>query len=125
MLVAGTQAMKTAQSAPKHAQDPGERIYMNNCESCHMLGKNMINPEKEIVSSPKLTSKEIFKDFLLQRNGVMPAFPEIANNDRDLKELYAFVKRLKRQRWEYEQKEPSPPAEPERPKQPPVVPPIR
>jgi len=84
----------------------GKSIYAANCESCHMAGKNVIKPEKEIITSAKLGSESIFKDFLKEKHGYMPAFPEIASQEKDLHALYKYVRTLKGQSWEFEPSEP-------------------
>lgn len=86
-----------------------------------MLGTNVIKPEKELVKSEKLASRKLFKDYLSQKHGVMPAFQEIADDTVNLKDLYAFVRKLKVSSWDYpvkeheskdiEPKEPEPPTD--------------
>jgi mono/diheme cytochrome c family protein len=100
-------------------QSPGEKVYMANCEACHLLGQNMIKPEKPIIASTKLISRNAFKEFLTEKHTIMPRFEAIANNEKDLKDLYAFVKKLKHQSWEYDQKEFRPAESPMKEPQPP------
>lgn len=101
------------------AKDRGESLYMSNCEACHMSGSNVINPEKELVRSDKLTSRKIFKEYISQKHGYMPAFSDIANDTADLKDLYTFVRKLKMTSWDYPATEPTPgrvePKQPEPP----------
>lgn len=88
----------------------GERLYMANCEACHMLGSNVISPEKELVKSDKLATRKIFKEFLSEKHGVMPPFIDIANDPVNLKDLHTFTKKLKMSSWDYEVKN-EPPGE--------------
>lgn len=67
-----------------------------------MLGQNVINPEKGITSSTKTVSREVFKDFLDEKHGLMPAFKEVSEDATELEALYRFVRKLKHQNWEYE-----------------------
>ena len=79
----------------------GEATYMSNCEACHMMGKNVIKPGKDIVVSSKLASMDDFKAFLSEAHGVMPAFKKIADEPEVLSALYKFAKKLKDQKWTY------------------------
>lgn len=88
-------------------QTNGERLYMANCEACHMSGKNVIKPEKELVRSEKIATQKIFKEFISKKHGVMPPFEDLANNSNSVKDLYHFVKQLKISSWEYPMEEPT------------------
>lgn len=86
-----------------------------------MLGTNVIKPDKELVTSEKIASRTIFKNFIGKKHGVMPSFSEIADDDRNVKDLYTFVRKLKQQTWTFplqepeskdpEPKEPQPPGD--------------
>lgn len=92
----------SARTKPKQQLEQGRAIFMSNCEACHLLsGENVIKPKKPISRSDKLESEEIFQEFLRQRHGVMPEFPQIANDEHTLKSLYRFVRKLKNQSWQY------------------------
>ncbi|HEY9870911.1 MAG TPA: c-type cytochrome [Candidatus Obscuribacterales bacterium] len=109
LISASAAALATAWSASDSkakAPNRGETLYMANCEACHMQGKNVIKPDKEIVTSSKLASESLFQQYLSEKHGYMPAFPDIAAKDRDLRALYKYVRRLKMQSWAYEPKEP-------------------
>src|SRR4030095_3108746 len=80
----------------------GEILYKANCEASHMTGQNVIKPEKDLITSSKLASESLFKEFLKEKHGYMPAFPEVAAQDKDLHALYKYVRKLKAQSWEYE-----------------------
>ncbi|MBX9671431.1 MAG: hypothetical protein K2X93_27830 [Candidatus Obscuribacterales bacterium] len=74
---------------------------MANCEACHMLGKNVIKPRKDIVTSEKIANLRQFEKFLSERHGLMPDFRSIAADKKVLSSLFRYVKTLKDQEWEY------------------------
>lgn len=80
----------------------GKNTYMASCEACHMMGKNVLKPGKDIVVSSKLASKEEFKSFLSEGRGLMPAFKKIADDEIVVDALYRYTKTLKNQNWSYE-----------------------
>jgi hypothetical protein len=97
----------------------GEKTYLASCECCHLMGKNVLKPGKDIVVSSKLASLNEFKQFLSEKHGLMPAFPKIVEDANVAKALYDYTKTLKNQAWTYEPEgieknpqddEPSPPA---------------
>ncbi len=73
----------------------GEKLFNNNCASCHRDGKNSIDAKKPVVGSKKLASKADFKSFLAVKNGMMPPFKAIADKDEALTALYNYAKTLK------------------------------
>ncbi len=79
----------------------GESTYMASCEACHMAGKNVIKPGKDIVVSNKIQSVKLFGDFLREEHGVMPSFRRIADDKDVLVPLYKYVRTLKDQDWQY------------------------
>ena len=70
---------------------PGAKMFKANCAGCHLNGKNLIKPDKPIISSSKLKSKQTFKDFLSSPPPPMPNFKTIANNNTQFNELYSYV----------------------------------
>ncbi len=88
-------------NAKERQYKKGEAIYLENCESCHMMGKNVIKPGKDIVVSTKILTLEEFQNFLTKEHGIMPAFPNLAKDKKLSVPLYRFVKTLKNQEWEY------------------------
>jgi cytochrome c6 len=76
-------------------KNQGEKLFSNNCASCHAGGKNTIDPKKPVIGSKKLASKAAFKSFLEVQNGMMPPFKGIAAKDEALTALYTYVKTLK------------------------------
>lgn len=96
-----------AKEGARELVDKGQQIYMANCEACHMTGKNVIKPEKELVRSEKLANEDVFREFLKERHDVMPAFPDIAKDADSAKALFKFCRKLKRQSWEYKAPEES------------------
>lgn len=73
----------------------GEQLFKNNCASCHVDGGNIVDPKKPVKGSEKLASKATFKELLGKATGVMPAFPQIVNDDPSLSALYSYCKSLK------------------------------
>lgn len=82
------------------SQKNGEKLYMANCEACHMLGTNVIKPDKQLHSSEQLATRAMFKAYISKKHGVMPPFKQLADDEKSLKELYSFVRTLKGQDWE-------------------------
>lgn len=75
--------------------EPGRAIYLKRCEVCHLIGRNLINPEKEIHNSKLLDDPKKLKEFLSHKNGVMPAFPKIASDELAVKQLRKFLQYAK------------------------------
>ncbi|MBS2004386.1 MAG: cytochrome c [Cyanobacteria bacterium SZAS LIN-5] len=86
-------ANKKSQS--KKNSDRGAYLYMASCEPCHQTGGNMINPDKKIVNSDKITSEAVFKKFLAAQHAQMPPWKTIVKSEADLKALYNYVRKLK------------------------------
>jgi mono/diheme cytochrome c family protein len=89
----GLTALFTVSSAI--AQADGAKIFADSCASCHPKGGNILDAKKPVTGSKILASKKALKDYLLKKNGAMPAFPKIANEDADLGALYDYCKSLK------------------------------
>lgn len=89
-MFVGVMRHDTAIAAPS-----GEQLFKNNCASCHTDGGNIVDPKKPVKGSKKLASKATFKELLGKATGVMPAFPQIANDDPSLSALYSYCKSLK------------------------------
>lgn len=81
-------AQKTKQEEDFEA---GKKIYMSNCEVCHLVGRNLVNPNKEIQNSPIIDDSKKLQKLLSHKNGVMPAFPSIAKNEKHIAQLRAFL----------------------------------
>ncbi len=77
------------------AGDEGSATFKNNCAACHAGGKNIMSPNKPIIGSSELKSKEKFTKFLSTTHGVMPSFAKIASDEPTLNGLYEYVKTLK------------------------------
>ncbi len=69
----------------------GEKIYMTNCEICHLIGRNLVNPEKEIQNSMIADDLSKLKEFLGRKNGKMPPFTSLAHDDKRLRDLHSFL----------------------------------
>lgn len=87
--------------------EAGKGIYIKRCEVCHLIGRNLINPEKEIQNSKLLDDSRKLKEFLSHKNGVMPAFPKIASNDTAIRQLKVFLRYAKEHPSEIEKHEPA------------------
>lgn len=72
--------------------EAGRKLYMKKCEVCHLIGRNLINPEKEILNSKLIDDPDKLKEFLSHKNGVMPAFAKISRDDKLLGKLNTFLK---------------------------------
>lgn len=73
----------------------GEKLFKTNCSGCHLNGKNLIKPDKPIIGSLKLKSKETFKAFIESPPAPMPKFKNIASKEDQLDTLYKYVSSLK------------------------------
>lgn len=73
----------------------GSKIYAENCAACHPKGGNILDPKKAVVGSKTLSTKKVWKDYLLKPHASMPAYPQIANNDADHSALFEYCKSLK------------------------------
>lgn len=69
----------------------GEKIYMTNCEICHLIGRNLVNPEKEIQNSKIADDITKLKEFLGKKNGKMPPFTSLSHDDKRLRDLHSFL----------------------------------
>ncbi len=75
--------------------ETGRKIYMSNCEVCHLIGRNLLKPEKEIQNSKIMDNSQEVKEFLSHKNGTMPPFVEISKNDAEIKHLCEFLQYAK------------------------------
>lgn len=72
----------------------GEKLFKTNCSGCHLNGKNLIKPDKPIIGSLKLKSKETFKAFIESPPPPMPKFKSITTKEAQLDALYKYVSSL-------------------------------
>lgn len=82
-------------SSPAFAGDiaKGKRVFMGNCNACHMGGKNRINPRKTL-SKEHLTkngkfSEEAIYDQAMKGAGPMPSFKRLG--EEKLRDVAAYV----------------------------------
>ena len=69
----------------------GEKLYQVNCSGCHLNGQNLIKPDKPIVGSKMLKSKQAFKTFIGNPPQPMPNFKNITEEPAQLEALYNYV----------------------------------
>ena len=69
----------------------GGKIFKANCSGCHLNGQNLIKPNKPIIGSLKLKSKESFKEFLSSPPPPMPNFKNIVGMQGQFDSLYSYV----------------------------------
>ena len=81
-------------STPGEKGEKGEKLFKANCSGCHLNGQNLIKPEKPVIGSLKLKSKEIFKALLENPAPPMPKFKNITSMDAQLNDLYNYVTSL-------------------------------
>ncbi len=101
VLLLATLTLEMSGEAKSEKVKNGEATYMANCEACHMAGKNVLKPRKDIVTSNKINNLKEFEKLLSEKHGLMPAFPQIIANKKVLASLFKYVKTLKDQVWEY------------------------
>ena len=73
----------------------GEKLFKTNCSGCHLNGQNLIKPDKPIIGSIKLKSKQAFKMWLENPAPPMPNYKNIANMSTQLDALYNYVLSIK------------------------------
>lgn len=76
--------------------EAGKKIYMSKCEVCHLIGRNVINPEKEIQNSKLVEDQKKLKEFLSQKHGAMPPFIGLSKNDQKIIQLQEFLQYAKK-----------------------------
>lgn len=84
-------------SKPASATDnatSGEKLFKANCSGCHLNGKNLIRPNKPIIGSSKLQSKESLKAFIESPPPPMPKFKNITEKKEQFDALYSYVTSL-------------------------------
>ena len=75
-------------------QEKGQKLFKSNCSGCHLNGQNLIKPDKPIVGSSKLASKETFSSFISSPPPPMPNFKNIVEKPGQLSALYDYVSSL-------------------------------
>jgi uncharacterized membrane protein len=69
----------------------GYRVFINECNSCHPDGGNVMDEKKPINNSPKLKNINTFISFVRQPEGNMPSFPASTIPDHETEELYLYL----------------------------------
>ena len=73
----------------------GHMLFKTNCSGCHLNGQNLIKPDKPIIGSQKLNSKQVFKEWLENPTPPMPNFKNLASKQGQLNALYEYIVSLK------------------------------
>lgn len=81
--------------SPALAVEDGAEIFKSKCAMCHPDGGNRANPEKSVKGSKYLQARDTFKQLLSKKNGLMPPFKALADDDEALTTLYGYCKKLK------------------------------
>lgn len=69
----------------------GADIFNAHCRACHQNGGNIINPDKPVKGSRKLTDYQTFLAFIRNPTAPMPPFSQGTIMDKQAKELYAYI----------------------------------
>jgi uncharacterized membrane protein len=75
----------------------GEKIFAQNCQSCHPGGKNVIMSKYPIIGSDRLANFPVFRDWIRNpqlpggKQGPMPSFPAKKISTEQAQELYRYV----------------------------------
>ena len=69
----------------------GEKLFKANCAGCHLNGQNLIKPNKPVIGSLKLASKQSFREFLSSPPQPMPNFKNITTMPGQFDALYTYV----------------------------------
>ncbi len=119
-LVPGVYAMAAGGSAPVEqpaapssstkaatvaAVPPGQRIFSDNCVSCHPDGGNVIEAKLTIRATKKLQTQDTFVAFIRApkmpdgKDGQMPPFPADQISDKQAGDLYAYLSTMRATTW--------------------------
>ena len=92
---AGQTAVQTSTQAA--AVLPGQRVFNDNCASCHPNGGNVIEAKLTLKGSKKLQGQDIFTAFIRApkmpdgKEGQMPPFPADQITDAQSGDLYTYI----------------------------------
>ncbi|MGA7876913.1 MAG: c-type cytochrome [Desulfoferrobacter sp.] len=78
-------------SQPEKQYQAGAKLYETNCNGCHPNGGNVIDANKPVQGSPKLSDFNTFLSWIRSPVAPMPAFPESAVSKEQAMELYDYV----------------------------------
>ncbi len=90
-------ATTSTRAAAATAAPPGERIFNDNCSSCHPNGSNIIEAKLTIRATKKLQSLATFTAFIRAptmpdgKAGQMPPFPSDQISDAQAGDLYTYL----------------------------------
>ncbi len=85
-----------AKTKTEPTKSKGELTFDSHCSSCHISGGNAVNPQKPLVGSNYLSNYVTFKNYLKTPVGTMPHYENLISNDKVLKELFHYIKTLKK-----------------------------
>lgn len=71
--------------------ESGKKIFMANCNSCHINGGNKTRPDHPLRNSDTLESLNAFLAQIRHPEEPMPAFPASRISDKDAKQLYDYI----------------------------------
>jgi Cytochrome C oxidase, cbb3-type, subunit III len=92
------QMMEPERSQSPRSESAGEKIFNNECASCHSNGGNIIVPGLPLSGSRILVNLKTFESFIRSpkmpdgSQGAMPPFPASKISEHQAKELYQFIK---------------------------------
>jgi uncharacterized membrane protein len=75
----------------------GEKIFAQNCQSCHPGGKNVIMHQYPIIGSDRLANFPVFRDWIRNsrladgKKGPMPDFPPAQITTEEARQLYRYL----------------------------------
>ena len=101
LLIAATAACSTPRrsetlgNAPvlkTAAEERGQKVFMQNCNSCHVGGTGALGPSINDKPLPVFAMRFQVRHGL----GVMPAFPEEKTSDAELDDLMTYLLALRR-----------------------------
>jgi mono/diheme cytochrome c family protein len=92
------EAAGTTTAAPAvAAAAPGQRLFTDNCSTCHPRGGNVVEAKLPLKTSKKLASLAEFAAFVRSPKmpdgsaGSMPAFPASQLSDAQVSDVYRYV----------------------------------
>ncbi len=100
-----TAAPASTKAATATTVPPGQRIFSDNCVSCHPDGGNVIEAKLTIRATRKLATQDTFVAFIRApkmpdgKDGQMPPFPADQISDKQAGDLYAYLNTMQATAW--------------------------
>jgi mono/diheme cytochrome c family protein len=91
-LVYGNKSAPVAsENIQRETYQPGQELYAANCGGCHANGGNVINLERPVKSSPKLSDFPTFLYWVRNPKTPMPGYPNDVLSDQQTNDIYQYI----------------------------------